>query len=110
MELADVGGVCFCDDGSSDLATNGYTCNVRLVSEALTSIGRPPAEGKRMKMVLEEAGYVDVTVQAFKQPIGPWPKDKNLKMIGAMNLLSLNTGIEAYSLVCTLEESTWLVF
>lgn len=99
VELADVGGKCYCDDGSSTLETNGYEYNVHLVSKALTSIGRPPATGAKMKKLLEEAGFVDVVVKEVKQPIGPWPKDPALKMIGAMNLLSLESGIEAYSLV-----------
>lgn len=72
--------------------------NVHLVSEALTSIGRPPAKLENMRSLLEAAGFVDIHTRSIKQPVGPWPKDQRQKQIGAMNLLSMETGIEAYSL------------
>jgi hypothetical protein len=37
-------------------------------------------------------------VSTFKQVIGPWPKDKKMKQIGAMTLLMCDTGVEAYAL------------
>lgn len=47
-------------------------------------IGRPGPTSESLKTLLEEAGFVDIEVHNYKQPIGPWPKDKKLKQVGAM--------------------------
>ena len=62
--------------------------------ESLKKIGRPPyVDGESLKRNLEMAGFCDVQVHAYKQPFGPWPKDKRLKNIGAMGILSAETGM-----------------
>lgn len=51
-----------------------------------------------MKATLEKAGFVDVEMYAKKFPLGPWPKDKHLKLQGALGAESAKTGYEAYGL------------
>jgi hypothetical protein len=45
----------------------------------MTKFGRPPVLGVHLKERLENAGFVGVQMLRFKQPMGPWPKDKRLK-------------------------------
>lgn len=47
---------------------------------------------------MKNAGFVDVKLVRKKQPLGPWPKDPQMKHAGAMALLVCETGIEAYML------------
>lgn len=54
--------------------------------------------GEDYKRMMEEAGFVDVTLHAFKYPWGSWAKDKKLKYIGAMSAEMMKTGLEAYGL------------
>jgi hypothetical protein len=63
---------------------------------ALQKVGRPPTSGPLLKHRLEKAGFVDIKQHIYKEPVGPWPKDKRLKRAGALALLAADTGIEAY--------------
>ncbi|KAA8894291.1 S-adenosyl-L-methionine-dependent methyltransferase, partial [Sphaerosporella brunnea] len=98
VELVEVGlGELLSDDGS--LADDNHAKRVvDLVAEAMKRIGRPSPTVARMKQYLQDAGFVDITVSSYKQPFGPWPKDKRLKQAGSMALMMLQTGIEAYSM------------
>lgn len=39
----------------------------------------------RQEQKLKEAGFEDVQTEAYKLPMGTWPKDQRLKTIGACN-------------------------
>jgi hypothetical protein len=47
---------------------------------------------------LKDAGFVNIKVDRMKVPIGPWPKDKKQKEVGAWNLLRWLTGLDGYYL------------
>jgi hypothetical protein len=47
---------------------------------------------------VRQAGFVDVKVLPFKMPIGPWPKDGQLKEAGKCGLVGLMHGIDGLSL------------
>jgi hypothetical protein len=47
---------------------------------------------ERVMSQMEQAGFTNVTRLNFKLPIGPWPKDENLRQAG----LSLVTQLEGY--------------
>ncbi len=47
---------------------------------------------------MRQAGFVDVKVIPFKMPIGPWPKDKQLREAGWFGLVGLMNGIDGLSL------------
>lgn len=42
--------------------------------------------------------FVDIKVQIRKQPLAPWPRDQNLKRVGAMALSASQTGYHAYGM------------
>ncbi|KAI5816390.1 hypothetical protein BZA77DRAFT_353950 [Pyronema omphalodes] len=79
-------------------------------------INRPWPVAGTLKTRLEKARFVDVHEVKFKEPIGPWPKDKRLKQVGAMVMLTSETGIEAYALAAftrylrlSIEEATKVI-
>jgi hypothetical protein len=47
-----------------------------LMNDALIATGRTATSEELLKEMLEKAGYVDVQSSTFRQPIGPWAKDK----------------------------------
>lgn len=80
-------------------ADNGFRHYVDILcNEAFPALGRFPQTGESMKASLEAAGFVDIHVAEYKCPIGPWPLDRRLKKIGAMTLMTMETGLEAYAM------------
>jgi hypothetical protein len=63
-----------------------------LCNEAMAKLNRPFPVGATLKKYLEDAGFVDVVCVDLKQPLRPWPKDKRMKIIGAMTMLMCETG------------------
>ncbi|KZM26919.1 uncharacterized protein EKO05_0010542 [Ascochyta rabiei] len=51
-----------------------------------------------LKASLLKAGFVDVVVDEFKLPIGPWPKQKRVRDAGLLQLSAMLEGIEGLSL------------
>lgn len=65
-----------------------------LYRESMAKIGRAfPKSSDYLTDLLVNAGFVDVTSASLKEPIGPWPKDPKMKMIGAMVMLQSDAGI-----------------
>ncbi|KAI5782268.1 S-adenosyl-L-methionine-dependent methyltransferase [Pyronema domesticum] len=90
-------GTVHCDDGTMkpDHSVVIFGHHLR---DALTKIGRPQPDHQFMANVLIQAGYEDVKMLSAKEPIEPWPKDPQLKKVGAMNLLNAETGYESHGM------------
>lgn len=71
---------------------NGAVIYVKLLSEAVSKVGRPFPTAVELRGHIEKAGFVDVQQFSFKQPWGPWPRDKKLKQAGGLFLLQAETG------------------
>lgn len=69
----------------------------KLFFEAADKFGTSHENTKRHKEWMEAAGFVDVQEHICKLPIGPWPKRKQLKKVGALELLNMTEGIEGLS-------------
>lgn len=67
-------------------------------SNACTRFGVPLEATVLLKQRMEAAGFVDVVQCILKLPIGPWPKDKNLKKVGTFELVNMVDGIEGLSI------------
>jgi hypothetical protein len=67
-----------------------------LLTSALLLSGREPATDTLLQMRLEQAGFEDIEVFKIKQPIGFWPQDSRLKVIGQMSMLNIQLGFDAY--------------
>lgn len=48
--------------------------------------------------MMEQAGFADVEEHVVKLPIGPWPKNKQLKTVGAFELVNMVDGIEGLTM------------
>ncbi|KAF8245687.1 S-adenosyl-L-methionine-dependent methyltransferase, partial [Wilcoxina mikolae CBS 423.85] len=94
-ELAESGGTLYSDDNTTHA---GVKLHCDLCKDAMARIGRPFPTGATLKGYLEKAGFVDVKLQDFKMPLGPWAKDQHMKRVGAMTLLMDETGFEAYGM------------
>lgn len=84
-----------CDDGSvpPDNILFGFG---DLISRAANKMGRPINIYQTFRGSIEKAGFVDIQEKVYKWPIGPWPRDKVLKEIGALNFHHWSNGLEGY--------------
>ncbi|SMY26882.1 unnamed protein product [Zymoseptoria tritici ST99CH_1A5] len=51
-----------------------------------------------MAREMAAAGFVNVSIRAYKMPIGPWPKDKRLRQAGLLFLVGYLEGLSGLSL------------
>ncbi|KAL4746817.1 S-adenosyl-L-methionine-dependent methyltransferase [Aspergillus terricola var. indicus] len=68
-----------------------------LLREALDKINRPVTIGKDLERIVKEAGFVNVHHEVFQLPLGTWPRERRMKEIGALNMLQMLDGLEAFS-------------
>lgn len=54
--------------------------------------------GRSLESWLREAGFVNIAAKKILLPLGPWPKNRQAKKIGAYNLLQMETAIEGICL------------
>jgi hypothetical protein len=60
--------------------------------------------GKTLRIVDEskqrmiDAGFIEVVERRYKLPIGPWPKDKHLKMLGKYCRLVVEESMEMWTM------------
>ncbi|KAI9752002.1 MAG: bifunctional farnesyl-diphosphate farnesyltransferase/squalene synthase [Chaenotheca gracillima] len=64
---------------------------------AFEQIGKETKPGPKLAGWFRDAGFQNVTVHKYKCPIGPWPKDKELRTIGAWNSLAVGEGLEGFT-------------
>lgn len=69
-----------------------------LLNKALVIKGYQHVSRESLAKRLEDAGFVDVKVYAFKQPYGPWAKNKKEKRLGGEMLLIAGPSLESYGL------------
>jgi SAM-dependent methyltransferase len=65
------------------------------IGEATGASGDAP---RFYKSRMEAAGFVEVVESVFKVPSSPWPRDKRMKQIGALELANFDRGMEAFTL------------
>lgn len=83
------------DTLAEDSATKRWA---KLCFDASAKMGASFMETTKIKERMEEVGFVDVQEYICKLPIGPWPKNKHLKRVGALELVNMVDGIEGLSL------------
>lgn len=66
------------------------------LARAARKSGRKSGIMHTMQESIEKAGFTDVHIKNYKLPIGPWPRDKQLKEAGAANFRHLSEGMEGY--------------
>ncbi|KAF8241895.1 S-adenosyl-L-methionine-dependent methyltransferase [Wilcoxina mikolae CBS 423.85] len=112
IELGELGLVAHSDDGSMQ-ENDGVKRYMDYLREAMLAIGRLAITEELLETNLRNAGFEDVHVQAYKQPVAPWPRDPTLKRVGAVILMGGEVGYQAYGMApftrilgMTVEEAT----
>ena len=67
-------------------------------SDASDAFGTSLSHTPQIKAMMEAAGFVDIQEYILKLPIGPWPKNKQLKRVGAFELVNMVDGIEGLTM------------
>ncbi|KDN62690.1 putative UMTA, partial [Colletotrichum sublineola] len=70
----------------------------RLIREAVVKFGRDFLPCPELKSIMVDAGFEDVTLEKFKWPSNPWPKDPHHKRIGEWNFHNFYEGAEALAM------------
>ncbi|KAF8250897.1 S-adenosyl-L-methionine-dependent methyltransferase [Wilcoxina mikolae CBS 423.85] len=99
VELSEHSMQCDSDDGTlpSNCPLVVYIEKLRVCSaKAGFMSSRNP--GARLKQLAKDAGFVDIQHTVMKVPWGPWPDDERMKEIGRWNILSIETGCEAFGM------------
>ncbi|KAK1987221.1 methyltransferase domain-containing protein [Colletotrichum cereale] len=85
------------DDGS--LTDKHFTRQwVGKFFEACKLVNREANPGPKLEGWVKDAGFVNITHQRFKIPIGDWPKDPHYRECGLINLMQMLDGLEGFTL------------
>ena len=96
-ELACIYPVPMCDDGTMP-ADSGFKVICDKFIEASYLFGAPADCPLRFSEYLRNAGFINVAEHIFKVPSSPWPKNKRLKQIGALEMTNVVEGATAFGL------------
>lgn len=69
-----------------------------LLKQGLQNLGRDVDRPLELAESLRQAGFVNVEQKSFKVPVGKWPKNKTLRLIGLYLRTVLIEGLQAISL------------
>lgn len=69
-----------------------------LTFEASAKMGTDFVETTKVHEYMQQSGFVNVQQHICKLPIGPWAKNRQLKKVGALELVNFVDGIEGLSL------------
>ena len=92
VEFQDYGCELFLSDGTKlDRPVDGQPISkyIHVITSAAERNGRPLVIGRGMAERMKNAGFVDVQQQTGTWPLGPWPKQKDLKELGKWGRLSV---------------------
>ncbi|CAG8057235.1 unnamed protein product [Penicillium salamii] len=78
---------------SEDCPLKGF---MSLMKSAAAKTGRPLHLYHRCVEFVKSAGFLDIHEEVKKWPIGPWPRDDQLKEAGSLNLEHWMVGAEGY--------------
>ncbi|PVH70396.1 S-adenosyl-L-methionine-dependent methyltransferase [Cadophora sp. DSE1049] len=70
----------------------------QLVDEATVIFGKKLNMADTVKQRFIDAGFEDVREDVYKVPIGPWPLDRRLKILGLYQLEQMCDSVEAFTL------------
>ncbi|KAK2865212.1 hypothetical protein FQN49_003801 [Arthroderma sp. PD_2] len=91
VEFQDWDGTIRSDDGT--LKGTHIFMLQETVKDAFVEIGINSNPGAQCGGWLKEAGFINITTQKIKVPLGTWPKDKRLKTVGALCVLQHLEGL-----------------
>ncbi|PGH13947.1 hypothetical protein AJ79_03362 [Helicocarpus griseus UAMH5409] len=86
---------------------NNVVKMINLLGEACDKAGRELNPGPKLEQWVKDAGFVNVNHRILKLPVGTWPKDKQLKQIGAFMTMQYTEGIDAVTNVPFTQSLGW---
>ncbi|TDZ33076.1 Secondary metabolism regulator LAE1 [Colletotrichum spinosum] len=97
IELQEMRWVYGCDDGTMrpDFAPIQMGANLK---DALAQLKVDMNAAERYPKHVEDAGFVNPRHEVKKVPVGPWPKDENLKKIGRYCRAAIYDGLHAITI------------
>ncbi|KAH8680259.1 S-adenosyl-L-methionine-dependent methyltransferase, partial [Ilyonectria robusta] len=97
VEVQEIDVLLTSDDGTLKMDNNLRQWSM-ILREASVKIGLPCENFENLKAAMAKAGFVDVSLNSFKWPTNPWPKDKKDKKIGEWNQVNWKDALEALSM------------
>lgn len=88
-----------CDDNTMPKNWR-FTEWAEMLNKASRERLNPPrsiAVAQDLQQYMKDSGLVDVSQLVFKVPLGPWPKDKKLKVAGGQMCENIISGLPAFS-------------
>lgn len=110
IEFQDYGSELFSSDGTPLTEADPerpFTYWLYHVVNAAEKANRPLPMGRRMKGLMEKAGFVDIVESTAVWPIGTWPKDKRLKDVGKWGLLGVTDSLYPFAVRLLTSASGW---
>jgi hypothetical protein len=77
------------------------------VADGLLPFGVRFRDTPKLKAMMADAGFVNITERVFFTPIGPWPKNRALKEVGLYWRAVLMEGLEAIALAPLVKGLGW---
>jgi hypothetical protein len=95
-----------CDDGT--MAPDDWMVKYwDTVADGLVPFGVCFRDTPKLKGMMEDAGFINITERLFFTPIGPWPKNRALKEVGLYWRAVLMEGLEAIALAPLIKGLGW---
>ncbi|EXJ66054.1 uncharacterized protein A1O5_10668 [Cladophialophora psammophila CBS 110553] len=88
----------FTSDDNSLPPDGGIAAWNKVGPECHAKLNRELQVFQTMRQRMIDAGFESVTERRYKWPIGPWPKDPNLKQLGQWCRAHVETGLENWTL------------
>lgn len=86
-----------CDDetlpGASAYVQWAHLWNAGIAKFGLTGRCYP----RQMKQQMEDAGFINIRVESFRMPVGPWAEEEHLREAGQLNQMGLYEGLSGFS-------------
>ncbi|TEA12223.1 Secondary metabolism regulator LAE1 [Colletotrichum sidae] len=96
-EFQDLDLTYYSDDGSLTEQHKTWIWHKKFI-EASELLGQEPSPVKRLKRLVEDAGFDKIHHKRYKVPVGLWPKDPYIKDLSMHNMVQLLEGMEGLSL------------
>ncbi|KAF2709377.1 S-adenosyl-L-methionine-dependent methyltransferase [Pleomassaria siparia CBS 279.74] len=87
----------YAEDGTYS-QTSSAALYIRMLMSSARTAGKEPCPGPKLEAWIKNAGFINVSYQKFKLPVGPWPRDQRQKDVGLFNLVQAVDGLEAFSM------------
>ncbi|KAG6173304.1 hypothetical protein E4U51_005739 [Claviceps purpurea] len=92
IELQEMLTTSLCDDGTMpDDDPVKYLCET--ATKAFEKCGMETTLAPKLEPYLREAGFEKIHCQIFKVPIGPWAKDKTMRIVGLYQKIAVEDGL-----------------